>query len=486
MRPKLRFLDQELLDQIIAEAVHILCTLGVDVHNDEVLSLLADSGAEVDMQAHHVIFQERHIQQALSTVPKDFKLYDVRGRETHHFIDDKVHFTPGSAAVNYLDYDTQTARQPTTADYVDYVKVTSRLKYIAAQSTAFVPADVHEQIADSYRLFLNLLYGEKPVVTGAFTVDSFTVMKNLQLAVRGSDNELRDKPLTIFSCCPTSPLKWSDVTSQNVIDCARSNIPIELIAMPLSGFIAPVTLTGTLIQHTAESLSGIVLSQIANPGAPVLYGGSPAIFDVRYEMPPMGAVESMMIACGYAEIGKHLGLPTQAYTALSDAKLLDAQAGLETSMGATMAALTGINSISGPGLFDYENCFCMEKLIVDHEICGMTKRMIDGIEPKEDFPSIPIMQELLKERHLLIADHSRKYLRDEHYFPGPTLTRANRERWLNEGASTIGERAHAEALRHLEEYKPSHLPDGNKQELIDVMTAEAKRFGQDDLPDRQD
>ena len=109
--------------------------------------------------------------------------------------------------------------------------------------------------------------------------------------------------------------------------------------MPLAGFMAPVTLTGSLIQHTAETLSGLAISQLARPGTPVLYGGSPAEFDIRYETTPMGAAGTMMMDCAYNEIGKHLGLPTQAYIGLSDAKQLDAQAGMETSMGATLAGL---------------------------------------------------------------------------------------------------------------------------------------------------
>ena len=125
-------------------------------------------------------------------------------------------------------------RQPTTSDYVQYVKVTNGLRHIASQSTALIPADVHDKISDSYRLYLSLLYGEKPVVTGAFTVAGFEVMKDFQVAVRGNEQALRAKPLTIFSVCPTAPLKWSDVTSQNLVDCARWSIPVELISMPLS------------------------------------------------------------------------------------------------------------------------------------------------------------------------------------------------------------------------------------------------------------
>ena len=349
-----------------------------------------------------------------------------------------VHFTPGSAALHILDHQTQQIRKPDTADYVRYVQLLTGLGHIAAQSTAFIPADVADRVSDSYRLFLSLLYGEKPVVTGTFTIESFRVMRDMQLAVRGGEKELRDKPLAIFSCCPTSPLKWSEITSQNVVDCAAAGIPVEFISMPLSGFMAPVTLVGTLVQHTAETLSGIVISQVARPGAPVLYGGSPAVFDMRYETTPMGAVETQMVDCAYNEIGKHLGLPTQAYISLSDAKLLDAQAGLETAMGATLAALSGINSISGPGMLDFESCQSLEKLVLDNEICGMTLRLVRGIEPREDFPARPIFEELLRDGHLLISPHTRRHLQDEHYFPGPVIDRANLSRWREDGSLTLG------------------------------------------------
>jgi trimethylamine--corrinoid protein Co-methyltransferase len=303
--------------------------------------------------------------------------------------------------------------------------------------------------------------------------------------VRGSEAALREKPLTVFSVCPTAPLKWSEVTSQNLLDCARCGIPVEYIAMPLSGFMAPVTLVGTLVQHTAETLSGIVITQLSQPGAPFLYGGSPAIFDVRCETTPMGAIETQMIDCAYAEIGKHLGFPTQAYIGLSDAKQLDAQAGLETSMGATLAALAGINSVSGPGMLDFESCQSLEKLVVDNEICGMTLRMIAGIAPREDFPVRPRIEELLQEGHLLISKHSRKHLCAEHYRPGAVIDRANRARWHESGGRSLNERARSEIERLLGAYTPSRLSDSAKAELTSLMEAEARRHGMDKLPERE-
>jgi trimethylamine--corrinoid protein Co-methyltransferase len=482
-RPMLKFLSDSVIERIISEARDILCKLGIEIHNNPVLSMLHEHGARVDVKKNHVLLTNEIIDAALETTPSSVRLYDVLGRETHDLSGYNVYFTPGSAALNILDRNTQEIRKPTTKDYIEYTQVVSHLEHITSQSTAFIPADVHEHISDSYRLYLSLLYCTKPVVTGAFTAEAFNIMKEMQVAVRGSEAQLAAEPLTIFSCCPTSPLKWSAATSQNVVDCARSRVPVEFISMPLTGFMAPVTLVGTLVQHTAETLSGIVISQLTHPGAPVLYGGSPAVFDVRYETTPMGAVGTQMIDCAYNEIGKYLNIPTQAYISLSDAKLLDAQAGLESSMGATLAALAGINNISGPGMLDFESCQSLEKLILDNEICGMVLRLIKGIQPKEDFPALPRFEELLREQHLLISEHTQKYLKDEIYFPGPVIDRANRTRWQEEGGLTLLARAQKEVERLIQAYEPSALSDDIKKELTGLMTREAQRCGMSGLPD---
>ena len=493
MRPTIRFLTDELIRKIISEARDILCKLGVEIHNKSILAMLSDCGCKVEMEKHHALFTNEIIVKALKAAPESFRLYDVHGKQTHDFSGHNVYFTPGSTALHILDSQAgktrrsetpgrSRMRRPVTTDYINFVKVTEKLEHIASASTALIPADVPEIISDSYRLFLSLLYGKKTVVTGAFTIESFNVMKDFQLAVRQSSDALKEKPLTIFSCCPTSPLKWSDVTSQNLLDCARHFIPVELIAMPLSGLIAPVTLTGTLVQHTAETLSGVVISQITSPGTPILYGGSPAVFDIRHETTPTGAIETMMIVCAYNEIGKYLHLPTQAYISLSDSKELDTQAGLESGIGAVMAAISGINNISGPGMLYFESCLSLEKLVVDNEICGMTFRLISGIEPREDFPALKIFQELLRDRHLLISEHTRRHLEKEHFFPGPVIDRANRSGWEQKGALTLEQRAHREVKRLLESYEPSDLPEDIKKDLVKLMTEEAHRHGQDSLP----
>jgi trimethylamine--corrinoid protein Co-methyltransferase len=447
--------------------------------------MLLAEGARVDPSTSRVCLGTALVDRAVALAPRTFRLHDLAGRETHCLGSGSVTFTPGSAAINILDGDTGAIRPPHTADYIRYVKVVGGLRHVASQSTAFIPTDVPSSVSDSYRLFLSLLYGEKPVITGAFTVEGFEAMRDLLVIARGGEAELRERPLAVFSCCPTAPLKWSDVTSQNVVDCARAGIPVEFISMPLAGFMSPVTLVGSLVQQTAETLSGLVISQVAKPGAPILWGGSPAIFDIRYETTPMGAVETMMIDCAFTEIGHSLGLPTQAYMGLSDAKALDTQAGLESGLGTVLAALAGVDNVSGPGMLDFESCQSLEKLVVDNEICGMVQRLVRGVEPRDDFPARPIFEELLREKHLLIAKHTRRHLRDEIAFPGPVIDRANQARWAEEGRLTLGERARREVARLAGAWEPSRLGEDVKEALVRRMDSAARRAGMDRLPKRE-
>ncbi len=481
MTPTLRFLDDALIDRILEEARDLLAHVGVEVHNDEAVSLLTSHGASVDAAAR-VVLPPGVVDRALGTAPDLVRLFDAVGNPTHELTGDNVYFTPGSAAIRVLDGESGRIRPPTTQDYVRFVKVVSGLGHIAAQSTALIPAEVPERVSDSYRLYLSLLLGEKPVVTGAFTAEGFHVMRDLLLAVRGDAEALREKPLALFSCCPTAPLKWSRETSQNVIDCARAGVPVEFISMPLSGFVSPVSLVGSVVQHAAETLSGVVLSQLAAPGAPMVWGGSPAIFDIRTETTPMGAIETMMIDCANAEVGKRLRMPTQAYIALSDAKRLDAQAGLETGMGAVLAGLSGINSVSGPGMLDFESCQSLEKLVLDDEICAMVARMRRGIVPRDDFPARPLFEELLRDGHLLIADHTRRHMKEQIHLPGPVIERASLGRWREEGETSLDTRAAREVERLIEGWTPSRVPDETKRALRERMSAAAAEAGLEALP----
>ncbi|HEX9975160.1 MAG TPA: trimethylamine methyltransferase family protein, partial [bacterium] len=364
---------------------------------------------------------------------------------------------------------------------INLSRLTHSLNNLAAQSTGLVSSDVPQEIGDRYRLFIALQNCTKPVVTGTFALDAFDSMEKMLIAVRGTAENLRQKPLAIFDCCPSPPLKWSNLTCQNLIDCAKAGIPAELVSMPLTGATAPGTIAGALVQHAAESLSGVVIHQLAHPGSPIIWGGSPAAFDMRHGTTPMGAIETMMIDSAYARIGKYLGLPTHAYMALSDAKLLDAQAGLETGMGAVIAALSGINVISGPGMLDFESCQSLEKLLIDNEICGMALRLVKGIELRDKF-SEDLFGDIYNGEHFLTSPNTIKWLREEFYSPSDVIDRANYQMWLSMDGTSAGERAHEKVIQILNQAAAPQLENNTKQELEKIMLHDARKFGMEKLP----
>ena len=476
MRPRLRFLSDELIERILDEAYKLLQTRGVTLHHEALLARLAEAGCGVDADSKCVRMPREVVERAVRTVPSGIELWNIAGESCCDLSGDNVHFTPGSTAIKMLDEETHQMRPVSTDDMLRCGKLVEQLDAIDYSATAVVPDDVPKAIGDSIRLYALLKTTSKAIVTGAFTIEGFDVMAEMHLAVRGTREALREKPFTIFSCCPSSPLKWSTTTADNTARCAELGIPVEFIAMPLAGLVSPISLIGCVIQHTVETLSGIVISQATCPGAPILYGGSPGVFDMRTMAATISAVEAQMIDCAYIEVGKYLGLPTQAYIGMSDSKTLDAQAGFESGGGLYLAGLAGINSISGPGMHYFESCLSLEKLVFDAELCAMTRRLVAGLEPREDFPADALFDELLREKTLLTADHTLKYFRQEHYIPGPVIDRTQLQGRLG-GAPDLMQRARDEVEGHLARYEPPDvLSPEQRRDLEGVMTAAAGDF----------
>lgn len=482
MRPHFRLLSDDLIEQIIAEGFGLLMDPGVRVHNAEALELLAAGGADIDLDAQVAHIPEDIVRRALDTAPSEFHLYDLDGEPVVHYGGDSVQFDPGSAAITILDSETQEQRPAVTDDFVDFVKLVETLPQLDAQSTAVICSDVPEEIGDLYRLYLALNYMRKPIVTGAFRKDTWWTMKEMLETVAGGQKELAARPIAIFDVCPSPPLLWSDLTCQNMIDCARHGIPSELVSMPLAGATAPVTVAGAVVQHTAECMSGVTICQLAKEGAPIVWGGSPAAFDMREGTTPMGAVGTWLIDASYAEVGKALDMPTHAYLGMSDAKVVDAQCGLESAGGTLIAALVGVNMVSGAGMMDFESCQSYEKLVIDAEIIGMAKRLLAGVQPREEPIALDLMRELGHRADYLAQPHTLKWFGQEQYLPSSVIDRKSLDGWKREGAKTAWERAGDRVRGLLAEYEPTPMSDEMRAELRAITQEAARGFGVDELP----
>lgn len=483
MRPSVRVLSDDLVGKIVDEALALLREPGVRVHNEEALGLLAEAGAEVDRAKLVVRIPERIVREALASVPRAFDLYTLDGRPAVHYGGDQVQFDPGSAALSILDPATGEERVPRTADFVRLVKLVEGLPQLDAQSTAMICGDVPAEVGDLYRLYLALNFIRKPIVTGAFRTDTWWTMREMLALMAGGAEALAARPIAVFDVCPSPPLLWSDLTCQNLIDCARAGIPSELVSMPLAGATAPVTLAAAVVQHAAENLSGITIGQLARRGAPIVWGGSPAAFDMREGTTPMGDVGTWLIDCAYAQVGKHLGLPTHAYLGMSDAKVVDAQCGMESMGGTLMAALAGVNMISGAGMMDFESCQSLEKLVLDAEMIGMAKRLVRGIEPRDEPIALDLFKKHGHQADYLAEPHTLRWFAKELYLPSAVIDRATYDGWKRKGSKTAAERAAERVESVVAAYRPPALAPEVRTELRAIATRAARQFGMNELPE---
>jgi trimethylamine---corrinoid protein Co-methyltransferase len=480
-RPKLELLEKAFVERIVDEGLTLLENPGVLVENPEALRLLAEGGAAVDAGSQRARIGRSLVEKCLASTPSSVTLYDRRGEKAFVIGSDEIHFDPGSAAVNLLDHATQTERKASTADVVEFIKLVESLDHFHFQSTGLVPSDVPAGASDALRLYLGLVLSEKPFITGTFRVEGFRAMKDLLAAVRGGEEALRRKPLAVFDACPSPPLTWSHLTAQSLMDAARAGLPSELISVGMTGATSPVTLAGTLVQHVAENLAGLVICQLAGPGAPVIFGGSPSSFDMRKGTTPLGAMEGMMIDAGAAQIAKFLKLPAHAYMGLSDAKVNDPQAGFETALGAVIGALAGVNVISGAGMLDFESTQCLEKLVIDDGICAMVYRLLGGIAQRDEPIALGVFEGFSPGMSFLAHPHTRRWYRQEHILPG-LADRDTYEAWVAAGRTSIVDKAHTDVRRRLAAYTAPPLADAVRRELDGIMAAYGRGSGLEGLP----
>ena len=476
MRPSFKVLSDEELAQVHEASVRILEKTGVRIEHEGAQKLLLEAGAQKGDKKPLIKIPGTLIEECLDKVVSSLKLKGRNGKEVV-LEGDRSHFNPGSAAMFIRDYETYDIRPSTVEDLKRFVILTDALEFMSMQSTALVASDVPKELGDLYRLYVVLSNSDKPVVTGAFEADGVPLMNDLLEAAGQGRNKA---PMAIFDCCPTAPLMWGQVPTQNLIDCAKLGLPAEVVTMPELGATAPATIAGAIVVGNAEFLSGLVMSQLTRSGAPIIYGGSATTFDMRFAMPRLGSVETAMLATGLTQMGKSYKVPTHAYLALSDSKTVDAQAGLETTIGALIGVLAGINNISGPGMLSSENCQSLEKLVIDNDICGMALRLGRGVTVDAETLAEELISQNSPGGNFLASKHTLKYFRTETFMPSTVIDRQGAKKWKDQGSKDASKRA-SELAETLIKKGPKTLDKDMEQALKASLKNASEKRGLKDL-----
>jgi trimethylamine--corrinoid protein Co-methyltransferase len=250
-----------------------------------------------------------------------------------------------------------------------------------------------------------------------------------------------------------------------IVTIARNGIPVACPAEPLCGATSPVTLAGNLVIQIVDSLLGVMLTQIVNPGTPVLFGSVATNTDLRDLKYLAGSVEMGLLNAAGAQMAQFYRLPFYATGGMTDSKTIDSQSGYESALTGLLCALSGANFIhDAAGLMEFAMTVCYEKYVIDNEILGMVMRAVEGIKVNDDTLAFDLIKQVGPGGNFVAARHTRRFMRREHY--QPTLSdRNSQEEWLAKGGKETWERA-SKIVKELLA-KPKHsLPAPIRQQVL--------------------
>lgn len=470
------------METIHGASAKVLEEIGFKIHNDEALKILEEAHVQVDFEKKIAYIPRDLVEKALAGTPTNFKLYDREGAQSIEIGGDNVWFGPGTTSINILDHETGERRLAVSKDCETHAKLVDALDRMAIQCTSLVPSDVPNEVKDWYRLYINIINSEKPHFTGPFTKEGFYDIKRILETVAGGSSAFAKKPRAYICVETSSPLRIGEIPCLALIECSRANIPVEIRFLGGLGSLAPVTLAGSLVQQTAEFLGTLVIHQLVNPGAPVVWCGTPALFDMKYGTPILSAIETAMMEAAMAQIGRYYEVPTGVRTLCSSTKVLDAETGMESGIGLTLAALSGINIIQGPGQMGNANLHSLLKLVIDHEICGMAYHLKNGLRVDEDTLALDLIKKVGPGGTYFLEKHTREWLQKELYLPSEIIDRKTLPQWKRGGSEDVVERSKKYLESVLAEHEPTPMDTDIKKDLDNVFLDIMKRHKINSMP----
>lgn len=424
-------------------SLRVLAEVGFQVNFPVARTLFQDAGAEVDEVSQVVKVPPELVEESIHKAPPEVLLC---GRDENRGFDceiggKKVYVGTGGTALNVQDSGGHDSRRATLQDVVQMARLVDSLDNIHFYMLNVYPNDLPVEDIDVNRFGAALNWTRKHVMGGVYTVEGVRHVIKMAMFIAGSPEKLRERPLISIVTCPISPFKLDESYAQLTMEAAGHGIPVVVPAEPLCGATAPMTLAGNLVVQNVDTLTGIMLAQLTNPGTPVLYGCISSITDLRDMKYLSGAVEMGLMNAAAAQLAQFYHLPCYATAGMSDSKVNDAQAGYESAITSLMVALAGGNFIhDAAGFLEFCMTASYDKLVIDNEVLGMVMRAVEGIHVDEQTLAFDLIKKVGPGGHFVSQRHTRRHMRSELYFP-ELSDRNNRATWYAAGAKDAARRA---------------------------------------------
>lgn len=468
MYDRMPTLTQEQMTKIHDASMNILCDVGVAFNEEESLEIFKKNGCKVDGKT--VFFSENEVRGALESAPQRFTLAARNPAKSVQLGDDDFAFVPGYGAPFIISSDGR-KRNATMQDYDNFCKLVQTSKYIDMNGFMMVePSDIPPQTAHLDMLLSSIVLCDKPFMGSPVSKEGARDAIEMAGLVWGGKDKIKDTPVTVSLINSLSPLQFSEEMAGALIEMARYGQACVLASLAMAGASGPVELAGILAMQNAEILAGLTLAQLVRPGVPIIYGSTSSPMDMRTGGLSIGAPELSMIVSCTAQMARFYHLPSRSGGGLTDANFPDAQAGIESAMALITAVRNGINFIlHACGILGAYVAMSYEKFIIDEELCGMLKKLIESIEISDASLDLATIKEVGIGGNYLTQPKTFELCRTAFFLP-ELMTVQDFDGWQSKGGKRTDERASDLLNKRLANYEKPDIDPAIESELSEYVT----------------
>ena len=465
---QVKLLSEREIRDIHDASIEILQDTGVMVHHEEILQLLGEAGARVGQDDRIAHLPEKLIMDSIAQAGKKKLLYGRDSTRPVRFGYGDLILMSSPGQFSWLDTETGQRRPATIQDARDAIRLGDTLENVNIVGVMAQPHEVSEKYRDVF-LTGELVKGTtKP--TRCWIRNGATARYVLEIyrTIAGGDAALRENPMVEAFLEPVSPLQLPQDGLDIVREFTQAGQPVSIGPMAMASATAPATLAGTLAQQNAEILAGNVVTQLLAPGTAITYGGIPHIMDPRTSICSFGSPEQGLMALAMTELAHFYGFPVYINVGLTDAKVPDAQAGIEKSGSMLLGVLAGADTFGHCGICGTDHAGSLLWLALDNELMNYIKRIARGFEVNSDTLATDIVKSVGPGGNFLGQRHTSEHFRRELWLVDKVWTRQSFDDWQSKGCSSFAER--------LTEYVNNILAKHTPQPLDNALSCEIDRI----------
>ncbi len=468
MYDRMPTLTQEQMTKIHDAAINILSNVGVTFNETESLDIFAKANFKVDGKT--VFFSENDVARALESAPQHFSVTARNPAKSIAVGEDDFAFAPGYGAPFIITSDGR-KRDATMEDYDNFCKLVQTSKYIDMNGFMMVePSDIPTETAYLDMLLSSIVLCDKPFMGSPVSKEGARDAIEMAGLVWGGKDQIKDTPVMVSLINSLSPLLFSEEMAGSLIELARYGQPCILASLAMAGASGPVELAGILAMQNAEILAGLTLAQLVRPGTPIIYGSTSSPMDMRTGGLSIGAPElSMLVSCT-AQMARFYNLPSRSGGGLTDANFPDAQAGVQSAMALITAARNGINFVlHACGILSAYVAMSYEKFIIDEELCGTVKKLIQSIDINDETIDLETIKEVGIGGNYLTQPKTFELCRTAFFLP-ELMTVQDYDSWQGAGGKRADERASDVLHKRLANYEKPDIDAAIESELSEYVT----------------